>query len=51
MSRLRVLLFVLCLGPAASRAAENPYAELGLVYAQNVDTGELGFNLQNWCVV
>ena len=51
MSRLRVLLFVLCLGPAASRAAENPYAELGLVYAQNVDTGELGFNLQNWCGV
>ena len=30
-------------------AADSAYSEMGLLYVENFDTRELGFNLQNWC--
>ncbi len=44
-----MLLPIQGLAAAAPHAASSAYSEMGLLYVENFDTRELGFNLQNWC--
>ena len=36
---------------AESQSRSLGYAEMGLLHVESFDTGELGYNLQNWCGV